>query len=91
MNFRIELEEEADGRWIGAITELPGVLAYGKTRMEAAISVIGCAMQVIADELQHGELLIPESEESPSWSEHTEELLGEFTLEQVRLKFSLAA
>ena len=33
--FTIEIEREADGRWIAEIPALPGVLAYGATRDEA--------------------------------------------------------
>ena len=31
-DFDIELEIEADGRWIAEICEIPGALAYGATR-----------------------------------------------------------
>jgi len=31
MTFRVEIEQEEDGRWIAEVVELPGVLAYGKT------------------------------------------------------------
>ena len=27
--FKIELEQEEDGRWIGEVPSLPGVMAYG--------------------------------------------------------------
>ena len=30
MKFNIELEHEADGRWIAEVLELPGVMAYGR-------------------------------------------------------------
>jgi predicted RNase H-like HicB family nuclease len=33
--LRIEIEREEDGRWIGEVPELPGVLAYGSTEAEA--------------------------------------------------------
>jgi hypothetical protein len=33
--FTIELEQEDDGRWIGDVPTLPGVMAYGRTRAEA--------------------------------------------------------
>jgi hypothetical protein len=36
MIFRVEIEREDDGRWIGEVTDLPGVLAYGATADEAA-------------------------------------------------------
>lgn len=35
MNFQVEFEQEADGRWIAEVSDLPGVLAYGRTREEA--------------------------------------------------------
>jgi len=35
MKFTIETEQEADGRWIAEIGELPGVMSYGKERGEA--------------------------------------------------------
>ncbi len=31
-SLQIELEQEDDGRWIGEIPSLPGVIAYGATR-----------------------------------------------------------
>lgn len=35
MNFRVEIEQEEDGRWIAEVIDLAGVLAYGKTATEA--------------------------------------------------------
>ncbi|MFH1176567.1 MAG: type II toxin-antitoxin system HicB family antitoxin [Acidobacteriota bacterium] len=35
MRFTVELEREADGRWIAEVADLPGVMAYGATRDEA--------------------------------------------------------
>ena len=55
MNLRIELEQEDDGRWLADIPELPGVLAYGATREEAAARAQALALRVIADRLEHGE------------------------------------
>jgi predicted RNase H-like HicB family nuclease len=37
--FFIELEQEEDGRWIGEVPTLPGVMAYGPTRSEALAAV----------------------------------------------------
>ena len=34
--LNIELEQETDGRWIGEIPEVPGVMVYGKKREDAA-------------------------------------------------------
>src|SRR3954453_15219334 len=33
--FTVDIEREEDGRWIGEVAELPGVLTYGVTREEA--------------------------------------------------------
>jgi predicted RNase H-like HicB family nuclease len=46
--FQIEIEREADGRWIAEIPNLPGVMVYGKTMQEAVRSVRALALRVIA-------------------------------------------
>jgi predicted RNase H-like HicB family nuclease len=53
--FAIEIEHEADGRWIAEIPALPGVLAYGATRKEAVAHVKALALRVLAEKLEHGE------------------------------------
>lgn len=55
MRFKVELEREDDGRWIAAVPELPGVLAYGATSAEAQAKVQALALRVVADQLEHGE------------------------------------
>lgn len=60
--MKIELDREKDGRWIAEVPELPGVLAYGKTKEEAIAKVEALALRVIADRLDHGES-IPELDE----------------------------
>ena len=55
MTFKVELEQEADGRWIAEVVELPGVLAYGATPDEARAKVQALALRVLADRLEHGE------------------------------------
>ena len=57
MSLPIELEQEDYGRWIGEIPDLPGVLAYGATRAEAAAATQRLAMHVIAERIQQGEEL----------------------------------
>ena len=52
--MRIELEREDDGRWIAEVPDLPGVVAYGKTRKEAIAKVQSLVLRVIADRLDHG-------------------------------------
>ncbi|MFH0924986.1 MAG: type II toxin-antitoxin system HicB family antitoxin [bacterium] len=55
----IETDLENDGRWIAEIKDLPGVMGYGQNREEAISKVETLALRVIADRLEHGEL-IPE-------------------------------
>ncbi len=57
--FKIELEREEDGRWIGEVPALAGVMAYGQTRGEALAAVQALALRVLADRLEHGEA-VPE-------------------------------
>ena len=55
MTFTVEIEQEEDGRWIGEVVDLPGVLAYGKSPAEAKAKVQALALRVIAERLEHGE------------------------------------
>lgn len=55
MQFTVETEQETDGRWIAEVTELPGVLAYGTTREQAASMAQALALRVLADRIEHGE------------------------------------
>lgn len=55
MNFTIEQVQEADGRWLAEVPELPGVLAYGATSLEAMSKAEVLALRVIADRLEHSE------------------------------------
>lgn len=45
MNFRIEIEQEEDGRWIAEVVDLPGVLAYGSTTSEAQAKAQALALR----------------------------------------------
>lgn len=60
--MKIDIEKEEDGRWIADVADLPGVLAYGKTREDAIAKVEALALRVIADRIDHGET-IPELDE----------------------------
>ena len=53
--FRVEVERETDGRWVGEVPELPGVLTYGADRDEAIAKAKALAFRVLADRLEHGE------------------------------------
>ena len=52
MPYKIEIEREADGRWIAEIPSLPGVMAYGRSRKEAVAAVEALALRVLADRLE---------------------------------------
>ncbi len=55
MPFRIDTEQEEDGRWIAEILDIPGVLVYGSSREEAIVRVQTLALRVLADRIEHGE------------------------------------
>jgi predicted RNase H-like HicB family nuclease len=55
MSLTVEVEQEADGRWIAEVLELPGVLTYGQTPPEAVARAQALALRVLADRLDHGE------------------------------------
>ncbi len=55
MIFKIEFEQEEDGRWLAEVLDMPGVLAYGRTKPEAVAKVQALALRVLADQLEHGE------------------------------------
>jgi predicted RNase H-like HicB family nuclease len=57
--FRIELEQEEDGRWIGEVPTLPGVMAYVQSRAAALAAVQALALRAMADRLEHHEA-VPE-------------------------------
>ncbi len=55
MTLQIELEQEADGRWIAEVPTLPGVLTYGVTRTDAVAKVQALALRALAERLEQGE------------------------------------
>ena len=55
--YRVEVEQEADGRWIAEVADLPGVMVYGPTRQDAITRAQALALRVLADRLEHGEPL----------------------------------
>lgn len=48
-SFKVEFEQEEDGRWLAEISDLPGVMAYGNDRKEAEVAVVALALRVLAD------------------------------------------
>ncbi|MCL2381924.1 MAG: hypothetical protein FWC64_10120 [Treponema sp.] len=53
MNFNIEFEQEEDGRWIAEIPEIPGVLGYGATPLQAGAKAKALALRVLAERMEH--------------------------------------
>ena len=50
MELTVEVEREADGRWLCEVMELPGVLAYGVSEAAAIKAVEVLALRVLADQ-----------------------------------------
>ena len=48
-SFKVDFEQEEDGRWLADIPELPGVMAYGPTKRDAEVAVVALALRVLAD------------------------------------------
>lgn len=59
MKFQIEIEQEADGRWMAEVEALPGVASYGTTKTDAVAKVQALALRVLAERLEKGEA-VPE-------------------------------
>jgi predicted RNase H-like HicB family nuclease len=53
--IRVETEREEDGRILASVPDLPGVMAYGVTEIEAIRKVKTIALQVLADMIESGE------------------------------------
>ena len=50
----VEFDREEDGRWIAEVPKLPGVMAYGNTKREAAQRVYAIALRTLADKVEQG-------------------------------------
>lgn len=57
MRCTIVLDQEEDARWIAEILEIPGCLVYAETQPEAVAAVQALALRVLADRIDHGELV----------------------------------
>jgi predicted RNase H-like HicB family nuclease len=55
VTYVIEIEYEADGRWIAGIPALPGVMAYGTTEAQVATTAPVLPLRALADEFDHKE------------------------------------
>jgi predicted RNase H-like HicB family nuclease len=54
VKLTVEFDREVDGRWIAEVADLPGVLAYGRTRKEALANVQAIAFAVLAADVKRG-------------------------------------
>jgi len=59
--FRVQLEEEEDGRWSVWIDALPGCAAWGYTKEEALEAIQDAAEAYVEDLLETGEK-VPDGE-----------------------------
>jgi predicted RNase H-like HicB family nuclease len=53
--MKVEIEQEADGRWIAEVPSLPGAMAYGASKGEAIAKAEALVLRILADKLDHGE------------------------------------
>lgn len=58
MRLVIEIDHEADGRWIADVPELPGVMTYGSSQQDAVSRVEALALRTVADRIEHGEFVM---------------------------------
>ena len=55
MSYRVEIEQEEDGRFLAEVVNLPGVMAYGDSADTALAHVQALALRVLADRREHDE------------------------------------
>jgi predicted RNase H-like HicB family nuclease len=55
MHLTVEFDRETDGRHIAEVLELPGCLAYGRSRTEVESLVRALALHILADQVTSGE------------------------------------
>jgi predicted RNase H-like HicB family nuclease len=55
MKLTIELDHEADGRWIAEVPEL-NVLLYAESQEDAIQQAQSAAREIVLDRIAHGEL-----------------------------------
>lgn len=60
--MKVEIETEADGRFIAEVTTIPGAMAYGTTAKQAILKVEALVLRILAGRIESGE-------ESPEFSE----------------------
>jgi len=53
-SYRVEIEQEEDGRFLAEVVDLPGVMAYGETADLALAHVQALALRVLAESREDG-------------------------------------
>ena len=66
--IKIEIGREEDGRWVGEVPVVPGVLVYGASEADARTKAIALALRVIADRIEHGEPVPAEARDLFAWA-----------------------
>ena len=59
--YRVEAEQEVDGRWIAEIPQVPGALAYGVSKEKAVNKAYAIALSSVADDVEHSNGAPPNS------------------------------
>lgn len=78
MRFKIETERETDGRWIAEISDMPGVLAYGKTEAEARARAYALAVIASGVEKSKGEVSSKQSAGHEKKMRGAEEIISRY-------------
>ena len=55
MDITFETELEIGGRWIAEVPELPGVMAYGQTELQAIGFAEALALRALAERIENDE------------------------------------
>ena len=56
MRYVVEVEREEEGGWLAEVREMPGAVAFGKTREDALRAAEALVLRTLADQLEHREL-----------------------------------
>jgi predicted RNase H-like HicB family nuclease len=56
VELTLECKQDADGRWLAAVPQLPAVIAYGSSAAAATANAQVLLLRKIADRIEQGEL-----------------------------------
>lgn len=60
MQFKIEVEQEVDGRWIAEVMDIPGVMVYGEDRVQAVAKAKALALRAARETMAVYERVLTE-------------------------------